>query len=323
MTSDRHQLIELIEQGHVSDENINNARVATSVLPDGKAWLRFIDYLLLFVGGVAIACAALFFIAYNWNDIGRYAKFGGIEVLMTIAVLAFWRLGPDKVSGKVALLMATIFLGVLLALFGQTYQTGADPWQLFFTWALLMLPWAIVGRFAPIWILWLTLLNIAALLYFSTSGRAFSFFFGSQVGSLWTIFIINSVALIVWEYLGRTNAWLDERWAPRLLAVGSGVALSWLVIYSIVGGGRVTGPIVPVWIVWLFVIYHYYRNKKHDLFMLTGLALSVIVVSVAGTARLLLDELLSFGLLLIAVMLIAMSAGAVSWLRSIHKEWES
>ncbi len=53
------------------------------------------------------------------------------------------RLGPECTPGKAALLLATLLLGVFLALFGQTYQTGADPWQLFANWALLILPWEV------------------------------------------------------------------------------------------------------------------------------------------------------------------------------------
>jgi hypothetical protein len=37
-------------------------------------------------------------------------------------------------------LLALLNIGGLFAYFGQTYQTGADPWQLFSLWAALSLP---------------------------------------------------------------------------------------------------------------------------------------------------------------------------------------
>src|SRR5699024_11365250 len=46
---------------------------------------------------------------------------------------------------QLLLLIASIITGSLLALFGQVYQTGADTWQLFFAWAILITPWEI-GR---------------------------------------------------------------------------------------------------------------------------------------------------------------------------------
>src|SRR3546814_15416019 len=81
----------------------------------------------------------------NWNDLGRFAKFGLVGLLLIVAVIGYWRLGVDRAAGKASLLVASILLGALLALFGQTYQTGADTWELFANWAVLMAPWAL-GR---------------------------------------------------------------------------------------------------------------------------------------------------------------------------------
>ncbi len=40
---------------------------------------------------------------------------------------------------------------ILLAVYGQTYQTGADPYELFFGWAILIIGWVAISRFAPLW----------------------------------------------------------------------------------------------------------------------------------------------------------------------------
>ena len=49
--------------------------------------------------------------------------------------------------------MAAVAVGALLAVFGQTYQTGADPFELFLTWALLIVPWTLAARFEPLYLL--------------------------------------------------------------------------------------------------------------------------------------------------------------------------
>ena len=46
---------------------------------------------------------------------------------------------------------------------GLTYQTGADPWQLFATWALMLLPLAALGRSPLLWTLLAWLLGQLAL----------------------------------------------------------------------------------------------------------------------------------------------------------------
>jgi len=207
MTSPRSQLVELIEQGAIPVEKIGDALIATNITPDGKAWRLFIDRLLLWLGSLALAFAVMFFIAYNWNDIGRFAKFGMVEGCIVLAIVAYCRFADHSTAGKVALFVATICLGVLLALYGQTYQTGADPWQLFFTWALLMLPWALISRFAALWIVWIMLINTSIVLYYQTFRGMFWFMAGSETGMLWPLFVFNTLLLAAWEFLTATWPW--------------------------------------------------------------------------------------------------------------------
>ena len=251
MISSRSQLIDLIEQGAIPAEKIGDALIVTKVAPDGKTWRTFIDHLLLWLGGLALAAAVMFFIAYNWNDIGRFAKFGMVEGFIVLAIVAYCRFGGHSAASKVSLLVATICLGVLLALYGQTYQTGADPWQLFFNWALLMLPWAIIGRFPAIWIFWVVLMNTSIVLYHQTFPGVFWFMSGSETGMLWLTFICNTLLLAAWEFLADIWHWLSERWAIRLLATGSGVPMTWLVLHTIFA--RSDGSVLPglVWMIWV------------------------------------------------------------------------
>ena len=323
MPSSRSQIINLLEQNIIPPDKTDDALTAARITPDAGAWKTFIDHLLLWLGGLALAFAAVFFIAYNWTDMGRMGKFGLVEVLIVLAVGAYWKLGDNTVAGKVSLLVATIFLGVLLALFGQTYQTGADPWQLFFNWALLMLPWAIVGRFPAIWLVWIALINLSIVLYHQAFRGVFGLMFGSDNSMLWLTFAFNSLALVAWEVLSRPWPWLAERWAIRLLAVGSGVPLTWLVIYGIVD--REHGLVLAgsAWAAWMAVMVFAYRRKRPDLFMLAGCCLSGIVVLVTFLGRHLLDTGEAGGFLVLALAVIGLGAGAAVWLRNVHREWQS
>ncbi len=94
----------------------------------------------------------VFLVAANWHEIGRHTKFGGMAAIVLLAGAAAWA-RPGTVRTAAALLC---FLagGALLALIGQTYQTGADPWQLFALWALLMLPLALATRSDSLWSGW-------------------------------------------------------------------------------------------------------------------------------------------------------------------------
>lgn len=318
--SSRPALVELIEQGAVPAEHIPAALTLTGVHPPLNDWRRFIDTLLLWLGGLAMGFALLFFIAYNWADMGRFAKFALVQLFMVASLAVYWRWQAHPVIGKIALLVTCIGLGVLLALFGQTYQTGADPWQLFFHWAVLMLPWVVIARFAALWIVWLALINLAAMLYYQTFGSLWRFILLSEVELFWLLLAINAAALVSGEALRNKFHWLNESWTFRLIAVGCGVPATLLALYSIVGKDIGIGAGL-VWIVFFAGLIFFYRNIRPDLFMLAGACLSGIVVTVAFVADFLLRDGDEAGsLLLLALLIIGLSSAAAIWLRNVNRE---
>lgn len=324
MHSPRSTLIELIEQGAIPVQKIGDALIVTHVVPTGRSWRTFIDHLLLGLGGLALAFAVMFFIAFNWEELGRFAKFGMVAALMILAILSYCKFGEESATGKVSMLVATILLGGMLSLYGQTYQTGADSWQLFFTWALLMLPWAIIGRFPVIWILWVLLINISIVLYYQTFQNVVWGMLDSSASTVWRIFFFNILALAVWELLAGIWDWLaEERWAIRFLAVGSGLPLTWLVLFKIFDGADVGTYTVLVWTIWLALLYLMYRKIRPDLFMLAGGCLSGITVTISFVAYKLLRDLDAGGFLALTLLVVGMGAAAAFWLKKVHQEFQS
>ena len=166
MNSSRKQLLQWTEQGHLHDGSLTDALRLVEAEPSPVDWRHFLDHLMLWFGAILVAAGVIFFFAFNWQEMGRYTKFGLVESLLLVAVAICWKLGLDRISGKAALLVATILIGALLALVGQTYQTGADPWQLFAVWSVMILPWVVIGRFGALLLLWVGLVNLSMLLYF-------------------------------------------------------------------------------------------------------------------------------------------------------------
>jgi uncharacterized membrane protein len=320
MNTPRNQLIELIEHEVIPKEKIGTALTVLKITPDGKSWRTFIDHFLLWLGGLALAFAVMFFIAYNWKDLGHFAKFGMVEGVIVLAVAAYCKLAEGSIASKVSILVATIFLGVLLALYGQTYQTGADPWQLFFNWALLMLPWALIGRFPAIWIIWVALINVSIILYFLTFRGIFGLVFSSESAMLWIAFLFNTLIFIAWQLLATAWQWLSERWAIRLLAVASGVPLTWLVLFSIFDSREVLSYPGLVWVLWLVAMHYVYRKVILDLFMLAGCCLSTITVTVSFLGKHMLRHGDAGAFLFLAFIIIGMGGGAALWLKNVHRE---
>ncbi|MCE8016612.1 DUF2157 domain-containing protein [Halomonas sp. MCCC 1A17488] len=332
MASIRRELVALIERGEISREQVARAVALSGLHPSGRAWAVFLDRLLLWLGTLALTCGLLFLIAYNWTEMGRWLRFGLVQAALLAAIgVYWWAEGRGGAGGgikatmvaRAALMAASLLLGVLLALFGQVYQTGADPWQLFFFWAVLMLPWTLVARFDALWVLWLGLLNLALALYFRTWGGAFDLFFDSDTAALWGLFALNTAALTLWELGARRWRWLSVGWAARLLALGSGIPLTLLMIVLIFDERVDVSPAILVYPLWLAALYAVYRHWRPDLFMLAGGCLSVIAVVTLFLARHLLWQAEAGGFLLLAVAVLALGAAAAVWLKRLHVEMSS
>lgn len=309
-----------MEAGAIAPERVAQALVLGGVVPDRQGWQRFMDRLLLVLGALTLAAAVIFFFAYNWNALGKLAQFALAEVLVVLPLLVYWKLGVDKLAAKVSLLAAAVMVGALLAVYGQTYQTGADTVQLFFTWAALILPWVLVGQFPALWLLWLVLLNVSVVMYCLVF-RSFLWISFGSVDVFWLLLLLNSAAWALWEVASLRFAWLVSPWAVRLLAVASGVAMAMLVLDSIFDPS--TGRVLPwlAYFAWLGILYAVYRRKRPDLFMLAGACLSLIVCITSLVGKLMLDRSEAAGLMLfLAMLVVAEAAAAAIWLKRVHAQ---
>ena len=111
------------------------------------------------------ARVVIFFVAANWQAWGLAGRFGLLQAGLLICVAAaLWQPPPARV-GQAALLLATLFTGALLALFGQSYQTGADLYELFLAWSLLALPFAVAALSGAVWAAWWVVLDVGLGLF--------------------------------------------------------------------------------------------------------------------------------------------------------------
>ena len=118
--------------------------------------------------GVAVLAAALgglgvvLWIAANWDTLSRFGRFALLQGFVLVMCLgAMWRPAGRAPLGLLALLAT----GALFAYFGQTYQTGADPWQLFALWAALTLPLCAAIRSDVLWAPWALIVMTAISLW--------------------------------------------------------------------------------------------------------------------------------------------------------------
>ena len=102
--------------------------------------------LFLAFGAAQFIAGLVFFFAYNWRALPDMAKIALPQAVMVLSFVLWAALPRASRLGAVAGIAATAMIGVSMAVVGQVYQLGADPWRLFAIWAALVLPIAAVMR---------------------------------------------------------------------------------------------------------------------------------------------------------------------------------
>jgi len=318
----RDNIHRLARGGILNVEALDRALKISGDLPDRKRWDWFLDILLLIMGAGALVSGIFFFFAFNWARMHRYIKFGILDAAILIAVgVAFWQ-GLERLPGKIALGAAGLLVGGLLAVYGQVYQTGADSYQLFLYWALIIAGWVLISKFTPMWVGWILLLNISLVTFWlQIVGDIDNRFY-------LLMFVLNGSAVIIWE-LGRGYGidWLQSVWAPRVLFVPAFAVLlvpTMILIFSSTFR-RDDDPLLYV-LFGLFIalsalVLYAYSQRRIDLFMLTVCAFGLIIAFNAWVA-----EILEWGtttFLFLSALFIGQAALIVRWLRQVSISWEA
>lgn len=123
---------------------------------------QYCERALATLAALLLGAGLIFWVAANWQAQTRQFKFLLLQALLLGSVLGAlaWPRGRTAL-----LLLATLALGGLLAFIGQTYQTGADPWQLFAAWAALALLWVMAARSDALWALWVLIAGTGIALW--------------------------------------------------------------------------------------------------------------------------------------------------------------
>jgi uncharacterized membrane protein len=305
----------------VPDTSRARVQVIATRTPTAIEWQRFLASALLLLGAGLVLSGVISFFAFNWAALGRFAKMGLIAAGMTCcAVVALQR--PNTLLSRVLLSAASVLLGALLAVFGQTYQTGADPWGLFATWAVLILPWAVAACFTPLWLLFVALVDTAHVLYLAQVRQGDH----SELTLVLGLVAVHVLGVMAWEAQSlRREPWLRDQWGPRAL-LSTALALLLVPSLAIVISPDWNSPLGPVSVVSLtFLVVTtglFYRLVRPDTFMLTAAAGTVMTLLTTAMGRLLIVRLNLgiLGMFMMAGVVLLEVTLVVSWLRQRARE---
>ena len=327
----RSRIADWTESGHLTPATRRalDARAGTDndpftdPWPTAPDWRAALNIGLLWLGALLTGVAIIHFIAANWARLGPLLKVGGLELLILVCALAAHLLRSRPPARNAALLTGALATGALLALVGQTYQTGADTAVLFGYWSLTMLPWVLAGTTPVLWMLWATVLSFATWLAFTT------YTMPSFVPAAFDVFMavatLNLLLLAAWEWAGTRISWMRDRIGPRYVAA---LAIAMLSCRAVGVGSfwRHMHHGLPGWLAWAAVLvglgYVYYRVRR-DLMMLALIALSLLfVITWIGMSEMF-DQDFLFGLFGGALLAVVQAAIYTSVLRKLGKRWQS
>lgn len=300
-------------------------------LPARAHWHHWLDRALLILGTALLCAGVVVFFAFNWAALHKFSKFGLLAALLTLlAGFAAWRhtdSAAGDMAGRAALAGAQIVSGVLMAVIGQTYQTGADAWQLFALWTALAVPWALAARAAPHWWIVLVVGNVALLRYSSVQlgiGGMFELLFSARFARETMMFLLGAavVQLAVWYVLAaRAARWgFEGVTGPRLLGLLACGYAGWVGLMSLLTN-HVDAAGLLVSGVALVGLAAWFRWRAFDIVVLSLVCLTGIGVIVSAVGRWLVDFHGDFGaFLLLAVLTIGLAVAAATWLLRAWRE---
>ncbi|MDA0285002.1 MAG: DUF4401 domain-containing protein, partial [Planctomycetota bacterium] len=297
--------------GLVDDEG----RLAALQIVNGPlVWWAWVEKALLFVGLILVLAGIVCFFAWNWDALPGLVKLATMQIAIVACCSVGLKKGLDTLAGKAAQTAAAVLVGVFLAVFGQIYQTGADAYQLFVGWALLILPWVVMCRLAGLWLLWLTIVNLGITLYWKQVVGP------GGVDWEWLLIVlglVNGAAAAVRETLAQ-QAWSSPpiwlRWVlipaslfalvcPASFPQGKSPAFTMIVDFNSAGAGDWAG--LSLLILGLILLYAQFRLRFPDLFILTCGATTILALACAVVVRVsweVGDEVLSFFLSGLAIL---------------------
>lgn len=361
MTQKRSTIWHWFLDGKIDRANFKAAMLEAYPHPNANKWQQLIANLLLYLGVLLVGAGVIFFMAFNWDALSHLSKFAIVETLFTLFIGGFYLanhtqkkyLLPSSLPHNqhtphfqqsqpspniygwnlpnAMLLGASIMLGALLALVGQTYQTGADPWQLFAIWAVLILPFAYIAGFDLLWLLIVVLLNVSLGLYLQSFASVFSFLlediqqiaiFGLVNLAIHLLFILAKS--FQWRGQLRFNCLMVE--ATSLLASIS--AFTWLIVWVIFdfsydyNSSEHIAYYALLYLAILTSLFVWYRYRSPSLYPLTLVLTSISTAIVSLLSRELLDSHDPIGgFFLIAMVVIGLTSGSLYWLKQLQKEF--
>lgn len=281
------------------------------------SWKKFLQVFLMTLGIGFTVSGIIFFFAYNWADVPKFVKIGLTEALVVITTGLTFLPKISPIIRKIILTGAAVLVGVLFAVFGQIYQTGANAYDFFLAWSVFVTLWVVISNFAPLWLIYLILINTTFVLYTQQVAKDWEML---SVFSL--LFIFNALVLVTAVLISRDKKEISiPNWFMNTLSL----AVATFATCGIING-IFTGPSVELFILSALTIILYTSGILHSLkvknsFYMAVIPFSIVVIISALIFRIAGENVGSF--LFVALFILGSITLVIKNLTDFQKKWKN
>ena len=166
-----------------------------------------------------------------------------------------------------------MLVGVLFAVYGQIYQTGANAYDFFLAWTVFVTLWVVVSNFAPLWLIYIALANTTFILYSQQVAD------WSGVFVFTSLFIINTIVLIASILLAKHNKTRTAPdWFLKIIALSCATYATLGMISGIFGDFKIAFLVLILMAAIALTAGIWYGLKTKSGFYLSVISFSLIVI---------------------------------------------
>lgn len=314
MTKIEREDIQIITRhSNWSEKSIDNI-LKKNIYSDKESWHKFLRLFFISLGVGFTTAGIIFFFAYNWADLHKFVKIGLIEGLIIIStlIILFSKISLD--IKNILLTGASILVGVLFAVFGQIYQTGANAYDFFLGWTMFITIWVLISNFAPLWLVFITLINTTLILYSQQVAHDWS-----EVFLFTLLFIINVLFLTTSLFGKKINSEIKSPiWFSNLIALASVSFGTIGIVFGIFDENQTSFFVLIIITSILYGIGIKYGLKLKRGFYLSTISFSIIVIISAFLIKLSDDAGMFF---FISLFVIGSVTFVIKNLIDLQKKW--
>ncbi|MEI5983976.1 DUF2157 domain-containing protein [Sphingobacterium sp. PU5-4] len=264
----------------ITQESIQKA-LQEKVFQPKNHWDDFFRISMMVLGIGFFVIGLIFFFAYNWQDLHKFAKIGIIEGLIILLIIAYFRLRLEPLFKQIILSGSALLVGALFAVFGQVYQTGANAYDFFLAWTLFIALWTFVSKFPPLWIIFIALINISFILYVVQVANHWSWLYTYGVLTLF-----NGMVCMIAILLNLTGKW--EKIPAYFIQLTGLASIAMATIGICLGIYKSYDPNFYILLgltAYLYGFGIYHGVKHYNLFFLTTIPFSLIIMISASLLK--------------------------------------